>query len=268
MKEDFIRRLQLFEFEDQSWLPPWLRDEMTEHLSRMFMSPKVEPIHVAMTEELSALLARTNTTEIMDLCSGSGGPIPAVLPMLNRTSGPEITATLTDLYPNSRLTENEAGKWPCIRVEPTPIDARSVPIGKAGLRTMFNAVHHFQPAQVAQILQSATQGGHSIAIFEPFERTPLLALRLAAGGIVEGWRNARRYRGSKLRTIAIHLLLPTTLGWDGAVSVLRGYRAEELLAIAKGSDLEHCMTWRSQRLPFSWGAMTVLVGEPASRNAE
>ena len=89
-----------------------------------------------------------------------------------------------------------------LSVESAPVDARAVPASLPGLRTVFNAIHHFPPAQVAEVLRSATDGGRSIAIFEPFERRPRLALRLAAGALGGGWRDARRYRGPFLRAAA------------------------------------------------------------------
>lgn len=258
-----MRRIQLFEFEDQRWLPWWVRDAITDHLSRLFLSAAVEPLHEAMAERLAGPLERSGTSHIVDLCSGAGGPWPAVLPLLSTELGRAVSATLTDLYPSRNLLAANAGNSNWLTAEQRPVDARSIPPDLAGMRTVFNAIHHFTPDQVAEVLRSAAQGGRSVAIFEPFERRNRLAAKLAVGGILGGWRDARSYRGPVLRAGALHALLPIVLGWDGAVSVLRGYTAEELLAIAERSGADGDMIWAAERMSLPWGGLTVLVGEPS-----
>ena len=257
-----MRRIQLFEFGDQPWLPSWIRDAITEHLARLFMSEAAEPVHVAITEQLAPVLARSGETHILDLCSGAGGPFPAVLPRLDERLGQRATVTLTDLYPNRSLLAARRGERDSIAAERSPVDARSVPQDMPGLRTMFNAVHHFPPVQVAEILRSATHGTQPIVVIEPYERRSLLALRLAVGGLRGGWRDARRYRGRAVRVAGIHVLLPVTLGWDGAVSVLRAYTANELLAVAEHAGASPDISWRAETVALPQGCLTVLVGEP------
>lgn len=259
-----MRRRQLFEIEDQPWLPSWVRDAMTEHLSGVFVATAVAPLHVAVAERLAAVLERAGTDHLVDLCSGSGGPLPAVLPLLEQRIGHPVTATLTDRYPNHGLGGPTGTDRAGLAFEPRPVDARAVPPDLVGVRTMFNAIHHFPPEQVAEVLRSATAGGRSFAVFEPFERRPRLALRLAAGALRGGWRDAGRAPGPRLQRAALHLLLPLALSWDGAVSVLRAYDAEELLAIARTSGAAAEVAWRAERVALPWGAVTVLIGEPAA----
>lgn len=259
-----MRRWQLFEVEDQPWLPRWVRDAMTEHLAGVFVDASVAPLHAAVAERLADALERADADRLVDLCSGSGGPLPAVLPLLEVRLGHPVTALLTDRYPNQALVEARSTQATALRVEPTPVDARAVPPELVGLRTMFNAIHHFPPAQVADVLRSATAGGRSLAIFEPFERRPRLALRLAMGALGGGWRDARRSSGPRFRRAALHVLLPLALSWDGAVSVLRAYDAEELLAIAGASGAGPDVGWRTERVELPWGALTVLIGGPAA----
>lgn len=256
--------MQLFEFEDQTWLPWWVRDEITDHLSRLFLSADVEPLHEAMAERLAGLLERSGSSHIVDLCSGAGGPIPAVLPRLSAKLGRDVSATLTDLYPSRSSLAATVGDPNWLRVDPRPVDARSISPDIAGVRTVFNAIHHFSPDQVAEVLRSASRGGRSVAIFEPFERGGRLAAKLAVGGVVGGWRDARRYRGPMRRAGALHACLPLVLGWDGAASVLRGYTADELLAIAERSGAGGGVIWTAERIELPWGGLVVLVGEPSS----
>lgn len=258
-----MRRLTLFEFEDQPWLPAWVRDSLTDHLAQLFRSPAVTPLHVAMADRLGVVLERSGTTHLVDLCSGAGGPLPAVLPLLDARLHGTVTATLTDRYPNHDLTRAPTGDEHRLQVEPNPVDARSIAPEVDGVRTVFNAIHHFRPSDIALVLRSATAGGRSLAIFEPFERRPRLAARLAVGGLRDGWRSAAHRPGPPWRAAALRLLLPVVLAWDGVASVLRGYEADELLAIAEGAV--PAARWRAERVELPWGGMTVLVGEPIDR---
>lgn len=257
-----MRRLQLFEFEDQRWLPWWVRDAITDHLSRLFLAAEVEPLHRAMVERLAGPMERSGTSHIVDLCSGAGGPFPAVLPLLGGRLNRTVTATLTDLYPSRSSPGTTVEGWTGVTRESRSVDARAIPVELTGMRTVFNAIHHFGPEQVAEVLRGAARGGWPVAVFEPFERRNALAAKLAVGGLLGGWQSARRFRGPAFRTVALHILLPFALGWDGAVSVLRGYTADELLAIAERSGVDEPMRWTAERVALPWGGLTVLVGEP------
>lgn len=258
-----MRRMQLFEFEDQTWLPWWVRDEITDHLSRLFLSADVEPLHEAMVERLAGVLERSGSSHLVDLCSGAGGPMPAVVPRLRDRLGRAVSVTLTDRYPSRSSLPASVGDPTWLTVEPHPVDARSISPDLDGVRTVFNAIHHFRPDHVADVVRSSTLGGRSLAIFEPFERGRRLALTLGVGGVVGGWRDARRYRGPVGRTVLLHAILPLVLGWDGAISVLRGYTAKELLAIAERSGAVG-VRWSAERVALPWGGLAVLVGEPSA----
>lgn len=255
-----MRRMHLFEFEDQPWLPDWVRDALTDHLAELFRSPAVSPLHLVVADRLEAVLKQAGTTRIVDLCAGAGGPWPSVLPLLEARLGSAVTLTLTDRYPRASLTGIEAAVLHRIELEARSVDARMVPKDLDGVCTVFNSIHHFRPDGVASVLRSATAGGRSLAIFEPFERRPRLAARLAWGGLRDGWRQARRRPGPLVPAVALLMLLPMVLAWDGAASVLRGYRAEELEAIA--SDAVPDFAWLAERVALPWGGMNMLIGQP------
>ncbi len=252
-----MRRMQLFEFEDQSWLPGWVRDALTDHLTQIFTAPAVAPLHDVLAERLADLLEHDGTDRVLDLCSGAGGPLPAVLPLVEERLERPIAVTLTDRYPHHGIGVVDGGR---LRLEREPVDARSVPPELEGVRTLFNAIHHFRPTEVAHILRSATLGDRSILVAEPFERRLGLAARLAVGGFRDGWRRARGHRAARHRVVALHVVLPVVLGWDGAASVLRGYRAQELLTIAE--EAATSVRWRAERVDLPWGGLTVLIGAP------
>lgn len=258
-----MRRIHLFELEDQPWLPAWLRDAVTDHLSRYFSSRDLEPLHIAMAQQLVGALRSSGSSSILDLCSGAGGPVRAVLPIVREELGRDVTVTLTDLYPNRDAVGSADDALAGLTVLREPLDACSVPAEIAGVRCMFNAIHHFRPEQVASVLRSATDGSHAVLVFEPFERSMSLAARIALGGLLGGWRDARRFRGSTVRRFALHVLLPLALSWDGAVSALRAYDVDELLAIAESSGSADQLDWTAQRLSMPWGGLTLLAGVPA-----
>ena len=71
-----LKRLHLFEIEDQSWLPNIIRDCMTNTLIVMHA---LAGTNKYLPELLARVLRDTDTTRIIDLCSGSGGPMVACL---------------------------------------------------------------------------------------------------------------------------------------------------------------------------------------------
>ncbi|NOT41719.1 MAG: hypothetical protein HOP13_14620 [Alphaproteobacteria bacterium] len=87
-----MARLHLFEWEDQPWLPRTLRDFITYHLQFTFSVPETEPLREAVADILVPPLKRAGATHIVDVCSGGGGPLIAVLPHLSAQLGKRVTA--------------------------------------------------------------------------------------------------------------------------------------------------------------------------------
>jgi hypothetical protein len=74
-------RLHLFEWEDQPWFPDFLRSAMTKYLAAAY---GIIPFPKRWANCLSKLMSRDVTTEIVDLGSGSGGPIAHVVKKVGR----------------------------------------------------------------------------------------------------------------------------------------------------------------------------------------
>lgn len=220
-----MKRLHLFEFEDQPWLPGFLRDAMTAYLASAYT---IAPIPQLWAKEISRVIQVTGHQQLVDLGSGSSGPTPLVVAELARLGHP-VTMTLTDFYP--RPFEGSAA----IRYWPRPVDARDVPEELGGLRTMFAAFHHFDEAGAARILADAAARRMPICIFEGTSRTipailsslviPLLVLVLTPRVKSLSWQQL-------LFTYLIPVL-PVLISWDGLVSHLRTYSAAEMLAMAQ-----------------------------------
>lgn len=93
-----MKRIQLFEFEDFNWFPNWLRKCLTR---MMVVMHKLLNTSEEMAELVNRALKHTENNTIIDLCSGSGGPMPRVLNILEdkyRVQNPKLI--MTDLFPN------------------------------------------------------------------------------------------------------------------------------------------------------------------------
>jgi hypothetical protein len=224
--EDRVRRRQLVEIEDLTWCPRVVRDAGTDWLAFMMNTTRafagVEP-------KLRAALNAAGTTTVLDLCSGAGGPWPTLQPALAK-SGP-IRVVLSDLYPNrdafDRLHRRSYG---AIEFHPTAVDATDVPAEIAGLRTMFNAFHHFPPAHARLILADAVAKRRPIAVFEGASPRAigLVAMPLQLPALFLLTPLVRPFRWSRIALTYVIPLIPAMILFDGTVSFLRVYREDEL----------------------------------------
>jgi hypothetical protein len=258
-----MKRCQLFEFSDLSYWPMLLRTYALDYLRAVAdryhpISPKIEVL-------LRAMRAG-NTDQILDLCSGVGGPWPHLGPEIVRQRNKPIRLLFSDKYPPLDADSRPTGIAGASYVQQS-VDARQVPRELVGLRTLLNSFHHFRPDEARQVLQDAVSTGQPIAIFEMLERswsyfafmllTPLLVMLLTP--------KLRPFRLSRILLTFVIPVVPLCMLWDSAVSVLRCYTAEELLGMAAGLE----------GVPYTWDAgtyrlgalpVTYLVGYPVTRD--
>ncbi len=256
-----MRRLHLFELEDQPWFPSIVRDLATDYLH--FIETRFA-LHRSIAPVLAEALRRTDSRELVDLGSGGAGPIPSLLADLD-AEGVSVRATLTDLFPNvPALDRSRAASGGRITFVAEPVDARAVPERLVGFRTMFNGFHHFRPADAVAVLRSATAAGQPIGIFELSRRTfrtlvPLLFTPLFV------WISTpfmRPFRWSRLLFTYLLPLVPLTCWWDGLVSQLRAYTPDELEELGRTADPS--AEWAAGLVPIGTtpGRATYLVGYP------
>ena len=254
-------RPHLFEFEDQPWLPGIVRDFATEYLCFI---QTIFRLHRPIVPLLAEVLRITNQRQIIDLCSGGGGPVLEIQGALS-AAGLNISITLTDRFPNSRAFRqiNEASEKQ-IRFVPESVDARSVPDQLDGLRTMFNSFHHFRDSDARRILRDAVDAREPLAIFEYAERAVpivLLTMILTPFLVALATPFIRPFRWSRLFLTYVLPLIPLTCWWDGVVSHLRAYTVEELKTLTKNL-LSGSYSWHAGTvaLPRSAGHLTYLLG--------
>ena len=239
-------RLHLFEFLDQPWLPGPLRRGGTAYLNAAYAVTPLPRIWAAKLEEM---LRETGETRVLDLGSGSGGPLAAVAPHLG--SHPEIT--LTDLYPAGR-------EVPGFRYWPDPVRAEAVPEELPGLRTMFASFHHLRPEQARAVLEDAARRRVPLYVCEATARTPvaLLTALLIPLAVLILTPRVRPLRVSQLVFTYLIPILPLVIAWDGFVSHLRTYSRDELLALT-GSLGGKDYSWEVEDLAAPGVPFRVLV---------
>ena len=206
-------------------------------------------------------LDRAQQRRVLDLCSGGGGPWPDLSAEL------DVSVTLSDLFPNLGAFEREhAAGGGRVDFAADSVDATAVPPAlTGGIRTVFSAMHHFEPALVRGILSDAQSAGEPIAVFEGTRRslpalffysfTPLAVLVMTPF--------IRPFSWTRLFFTYVVPIVPLVAWWDGIVSCLRTYSEKELHALTADLDRDG-WTWEVGSMP---GAplipATYLVGYPS-----
>ncbi len=255
-----LPRIHLFELGDQPWFPPAIRDFSTDYLR--FLETRFA-LHEPVVPLLKAALEQSGSSRIVDLCSGAGGPVLALYEAL-AADGILVHVTLTDRYPNLEAFRCLSALHPTgIAYAPGPVDATRVPAGLPGLRTMFNAFHHFAPESARSVLAAAVVAREPIGIFEIPERalSAILPLLLTPLFVAIATPFIRPFRWSRLLWTYVLPLVPLTCLWDGLVSQFRAYTAAELMELTRGlTDYG----WQAERVRIGGmpGHVTYLLGMP------
>ena len=263
-----MRRVHLFEFHDYVWFPATFRDALTEWLRVLWEHADACK---ALAPILGAVLDESHATQVIDLCSGAGGPLIGIQRELERSGGNVacFKAIVTDKFPNANKLEDLQRKSAgMIEARLTPVDATSVPRNLKGFRTLFNSFHHFPSAQACQILRDAYEARQPIGVFEIPNRKPVgIALSFFASFVsVLLWMP--RMRPKKLAWWVFTYLVPIipfTVAWDGWVSHLRAYTPQEMLQMTR--DFSDFYRWEIRNIELQNGRFTItcLLGLPRRR---
>ncbi|KAF3938733.1 hypothetical protein ABW19_dt0203479 [Dactylella cylindrospora] len=192
-------RLHLFEIDDQTWFPQYLRERIQACLTFCWsFSFKYHFIKIG--PSASSTLARVLFQELgsslssytfIDFCAGAGGPTPVLEKHVNgrlRNEGlEEVEFVLTDLWPNVKAWRRIAADGDAkVRWVEEPVDAGKAPkkevlLGYGGsgemnrkkntFRMFSLAFHHFDDDGAKRILKDAVGGSDAIGIFEIQSRT-------------------------------------------------------------------------------------------------
>lgn len=260
-----MKRMQLFEVEDFPWFPNFLRQCMTAYLNtlhRLFKTPDV------LAPLLLRLLQKHKTHQIIDLCSGGGGPMLTVARLLREQYNEPVQIMLSDLYPNKAAARevNALGKdW--LRYNLEPVDAGQVGLDKQGVRTMICSFHHMPPPVAKKILTDAFQKRQPLCIFEISDNSSPKALWWTAFpiGIILVLLVTPLVRPFTIRQFFFTFVipvLPICIAWDGAASNARTYTEGDLKELVK--DLvapDYSWEIGTVRQKTSPGPMLYLIGQ-------
>ena len=193
---------------------------------------------------IRAAMDAVGTTEILDLCSGGGGPWLTLGREL-ATRGP-VHIELSDLYPNvPAWRELSARSDGHLSFRSEPIDATDVPSSSRGVRTMFNAFHHFPPDVARAILADAVRKRRAIAIFEGINHrgAGFAAMPLQLPAILLFTPLVRPFRWSRLLFTYGVPLIPLLVLFDGTMSMLRLYLEDDLRDLVRSVPDSESLDW-------------------------
>jgi hypothetical protein len=257
-----MRRRQLVEIEDLAWCPRAIRDGGTDWLG--FMANATRAFSSAVPR-IRAAMDAAGTSKILDLCSGGGGPWLTLEQDLART-GP-VSVTLSDQYPNldafRDVHERSGGR---VGYRTAAVDATNVPAALDGVRTMFNAFHHFPPEIAVAILADAIKQRRAIAIFEAVSSRAagLAGMPLQIPAVLLLTPFVRPFRWSRLLWTYLLPAIPFLVVFDGTVSMMRIYLDDELRELVKAVPGHETFTWDigTTPIPKMPTGLTHLVGIP------
>jgi hypothetical protein len=216
---------------------------------------------------LAEVLKREETARLVDLCSGAGRPLLALVPVLQNLGVPDLEVTLTDKYPNLAAFESAGRTCAKVTYAESSIDAADVPVSLNGFRTLFTSFHHFRPDLARAILTNAADNGEGVGIFEYTERNwliwglPTLLIPLFV------WLCTpfiRPFRWRRLVWTYLVPVVPIVALWDGFVSNLRTYSVGELSDLVENLA-DHRCEWKIGRVrSIGWSRVTYAIGSPRS----
>lgn len=255
-----MKRKQLFEFEDQTWFPGFLRNYLTDFLQ--FISNRFD-IYKGITPLLSEVIEKNRVQTIIDLASGGGGGLFNLSKRL-REKNPDLKIVLTDFYPNLKAFEYVCRQDQSFRFHKESVDARKVPVHLKGVRTQFLSLHHFSETDAVQILQNAVDSKSPIAIFESQERDvkSVLAMIFSPINVLLMTPFIKPFSIGRIVFTYLIPLVPLFVMLDGILSALRTYtipEMNELISRVKGNET---FDWKVGRQKSGPAGVLYLIGSP------
>lgn len=237
-----MKRIQLFEFEDFSWFPYWLRTCMTNLLMVLH---RIMGMSETLADLISDLLKKHDISQIVDLGSGSGGAMPEVLQIIRNTKGLENTQLiLTDLYPNPEVVKKyDQNGSDGILYQATPVDATNITSAPQGLKTMINSFHHMPPKAARKILETCQKNRQPLFVYELAEnKMPLLiwwillpiSLLVLMIMVLFMTPFVKPMTWQQLVFTYLIPIIPICYAWDGQASMPRMYSFDDIDLLLEG----------------------------------
>ena len=234
-----MKRIHVFEFEDFRWFPSFLRDCMTRYIIAIH---KILNSQEDLDTLIKKIIDKTGTKKILDLCSGSGGPLIEVVKQLRQEEAySDVELTLSDLYPNKKVAHELNQGNSGIKYHQDSVDASHPTEELKAIRTMICSMHHMKPEVAKAILSDAKEKKQAICIFEISDYGfPLLldwiALPINVLTVFFITPFVRPMSWQQLVFTYLIPLLPIFIAWDGAVSNMRTYTLSDMNELTKGLE--------------------------------
>ncbi|MEM7036553.1 MAG: hypothetical protein AAF570_06185 [Bacteroidota bacterium] len=220
-----MKRLRLFEFGDQAWVPKYLRVRFHEILQH-----QVGPIYRPVLPLLKFWIKANHVENITDLGSGTGGPWPELFPEI-KGDCPDLSLTLSDQHPHPH------GE---MAYQDAPVDMNDPASWPAGGISIFSGLHHLKTAEVQAMLRETAEQQRPIFVAEFTERSILRCLGMFLSPILL-WATAFHVRPFSWGRIFLTYLLPVIpfmYFWDGLISNLRSFNKAELDDFARMASVD------------------------------
>ncbi|GAA4009587.1 hypothetical protein GCM10022408_22130 [Hymenobacter fastidiosus] len=262
-----MKRIHLFEFEDFAWFPNSLRSGLTRLIVVMH---KLLGSSADLVQLLHRALAHSESAAIVDLCSGSGGPMLDVYRTLKQQPGlAHLTLTLSDLYPNRTLAAAIQGQADsALRYDTQAINAADVAPELRGVRTLVGSFHHMRPEVARRILQDAQEKHQPICVYEISDNSlpsslwwVALPLNFLMALFITPF--ARPVTVKQLFFTYALPVIPLCFAWDGAVSNARTYTLGDMATLLEGLQSDD-YTWETGLIPGK-ARKLYLLGLPRAR---
>lgn len=214
------RRIYGIELSDTRWCPKIIKDCVRSLLQigceKFKCFSEIFPL-------FKEALHETQDTQIIDLCSGAGGPWKHFEEDLMNIGVTKVV--LTDINPQEGQLEGDFYEHCSYSV-----DARAVPRSAKGFRTMFSAFHHFKENEKIQIIRDSISSNEGIGIFEVSERNIWSILFAATFMIPTNMIVCPMIKPRKLSffLLTYSLIVPLIMIFDGVMSCLRTQTVDEM----------------------------------------
>ena len=234
----FGKRKHYFEFNDLEKLPLFLREGILETLA---IAMEDHCYHEPLLEVLNELRPQFGNN-VIDQCSGSGGPILSMLKKCPEDLG--MNFFLSDLNPQIENFASIKESFPgFVDFLQDPVDATNFDSIKAEwhqrfkdnaipkIRTINNGFHHFSPELAKKVLQDAAAHKQALVIMECLSRESfdlLLNLRVFGLRIFKMPFAAKKRNTLKFLFTYLLPVLPLIGGFDMFVSCLRIHEESDL----------------------------------------
>jgi hypothetical protein len=256
-------RFHLFEVQDLTWFPKSIRDALTDNIQ---FAVDLTNQYSSIVPHLVKALKHTGARQIIDLCSGSGGPWLKLHRAVEDASTDPVQVCLTDKYPNMdasrRVPSKSQGR---IRFHSESVDATHVPGELEGFRTFFASFHHFRPGEARAIVRDSIENRQGIGLFEVTARRPsaFLLMCLAPIWVLIFTPFILPFRWSRLLWTYLIPAVPLLGLFDGMVSCVRTYSVSELTELVENfPDCGYVWNIGEEKVAHSPVPITYLVGYP------